>query len=101
MNASLEANAFARHLEGLDLRVPHLTQVLHFEEAVTATLSDGQTRIVEFEFEPLRLLRALAEGRLPDEPPQPGRFEIELTPDGPTAAVGLDVEDVQTAFPYH
>ncbi len=101
MYASLEADAFARHLEGLDLRVPHLTQVLHFEEAVTATLSDGQTRIVEFEFEPLPLLRALAEGRLPDEPPQPGRFEIELTPAGPTAAVGLDVEDVQTAFPYH
>jgi uncharacterized protein (UPF0276 family) len=101
MYASLEAEAFARHLEELDLGVPHLTQVLRFEQAVIATLGDDETRIVEFDFEPLPLLRALAEGRLPEEPPQAGRFEIELTPDGPTGAAGLDLEAVETAFPYH
>jgi uncharacterized protein len=101
MYASLEADAFARHLERLDLRVPHLIEVLRFEQAVTATLADGRTRVVAFEFEPLPLLRALAEGRLLDEPPQAGKFEIELTADGPTAAVGVDEEAFRAAYPYH
>jgi uncharacterized protein len=101
MYASLEADAFARHLEQLDLRVPHLTEVLRFEQAVMATLADGRTRVVAFEFEPLPLLRSLAEGRLLDEPPQAGRFEIELTADGPTAAGGVDEEALRAAYPYH
>ncbi len=101
MYASLEAEAFAGHLEQLDLRVPQLAQVLRFEQAVTATLTDGQTRVVAFEFEPLPLLRALAEGRLPEEPPQAGNFEIELTADGPTAAGAIDEEALRAAYPFH
>jgi uncharacterized protein len=99
--ASLEADAFATHMRGLDLGVPHLTEVLAFEEAVTATLTDDTPRVVKFGFEPLPLLRALAAGRLPDEPPRPGLFEIEITPDGPTAATGLELDEVEQAFPYH
>ena len=68
---------------------------------MTATLTDGQTRIVHFDFEPIPLLRALADGRLPDEAPQPGHFEIEVTPDGPSRASGLSLEDVQKAFHFH
>lgn len=101
MYASLEAEAFAKHLERLDLAVPHLGELLTFERAVTQTLTDGETRIVQFTVEPLPLLRALAEGRLPDEPPRAGRYEIELTPDGPAAATGLDMEELEAAFPYH
>lgn len=101
MYASVEAEAFARHLTQLDLQVPHLNALLRFEQAVTLTLTDEQTRVVTFDFEPLPLLRALAEGRLPDEAPQPGRFEIELTPDGPGASFGLDGEHVQSAYPFH
>jgi uncharacterized protein (UPF0276 family) len=101
MYASLEADAFAAHLRRLDLGVPHLAAILEFEQAVTATLTDGRARIVAFDVEPLPLLRALGAGRLPDEPPQPGRFEIELTPDGPIAASGLELGDVEAAFPYH
>jgi uncharacterized protein len=81
MFASLEAEAFGEYLEALDLRVPHVAKVLEFERAAAATLCDGRTRIVDFAFEPLPLLRALAEGRLPEGPGQPGRFEVELTPD--------------------
>ena len=99
--ASAEAAGFADHLRKLDLGVPHLDELLRFEEATTATLTDGQTRVVKFSAEPLPLLRALADGRLPDEPPQPGNFEIELTPDGPSAAAGLSVQDAAEAFPYH
>jgi hypothetical protein len=101
MYASLEADAFARYLCELNLGVPHLDELLRFEQAITATLTDGTTRVVEFAVEPIPLLRALAEGRLPDEPPQPGRYEIELTPDGPIGATGVDVQDVEAAFPYH
>jgi hypothetical protein len=71
MYATLEADAFGRYLDALALRVPHLAKLLEFERAATATLTDGKARVVPFDFEPLPLLRALAEGRLPDEPGQP------------------------------
>jgi hypothetical protein len=101
MYASAEAEAFAAHLGQLDLQVPQLAEVLRFEQAVTATLSDGQARVVSFGFEPLPLLRALAEGRLPTEPLQAGNFEIELTADGPTALGGTDGEALRAAYPFH
>ncbi len=99
--ASVEAEAFAAHLESLDLAVPHLLEVLRFEQAVTATLTDDRTRIATFDVDPLALLQALAAGRLPEAPPTPGRYEIELTADGPTGATGLDTHEIRAAFPYH
>jgi uncharacterized protein len=101
MYGSLEADAFGEYLERIDLRVPHLAKVLEFEQAVAATLADDQVRIVHFDFEPIPLLRALAEGRLPNAPSEPGNFEIELTADGPARVGGLDFEEVQQAFPFH
>jgi uncharacterized protein len=101
MYGALEAHAFAEHLERLDLQVPYLAKLLEFERAVQATLEDDRVRIVRFDFEPLPLLRALAEGRLPDAPAEPGDFEIELTPDGPGGVAGLDREEVERAFPFH
>lgn len=101
MYGSLEADAFAEYLARIDLGVPYLASILEFEQAVVATLADDRTRVVHFDFEPIPLLRALAEGRLPDAPLSPGRFEIALTADGP-AGVGLDLdEQVQEAFPFH
>ncbi len=88
MYASLEAEAFGRYLEQLDLKVPQLMAVLSFERAVLATLVDGRTRIVHFDFEPLPLLRALAEGRLPDGVGRAGLFEIEVTPETVAAVTG-------------
>ena len=81
MYASLEAEAFGAYLEALDLRVPHLASVLAFERASIASMIDGQTRVIRFGVEPLPLLRALAEGRLPAEPPEPGNFEVAVTGD--------------------
>jgi uncharacterized protein len=101
MYASLEAEAFAEHLEKLNLRVPHLSQLLAFERAVARTLSDGQTRVVHFDFEPIPVLRALADSRLPEEAPEAGNFEIEITPDGPTSASGITVDEAQKAFHFH
>jgi uncharacterized protein len=99
MYASVEAEAFARYLAALDLKVPHLANLLDFERAATATLTDGEARVVQFDFEPLPLLRALAEGRLPTELGQPGEYEIEVTPDGLVNTAGLD--GVQQSVPFH
>jgi hypothetical protein len=82
MFASLEAGAFGRYLDDLALGIPRLPAVLAFERAVLATLVDGQTRVVRFDFEPMPLLRALSEGRLPDEAGREGDYEIEVTADG-------------------
>ena len=79
--AALEAEAFADHLLRRCFAVPHLHQVLHYELALARTLIDGQPRVVPFDVEPMPLLRALAEGRLPNEVLQAGRFEVELLPD--------------------
>jgi uncharacterized protein (UPF0276 family) len=84
--ASAEADAFRRHLDGLDLDVPHLPPVLAFESAANATLLDGRPRLVPFPFDPLPVLRALAEGRLPDtDLVREGDYEVEVTPDGDAA----------------
>jgi uncharacterized protein len=101
MYASLEADSFTHYLETLNLQVPHLAKILEFEQAVTATNIDGSARVVHFDFEPLPLLRAIAEGRLPEGAPQQGDFEIELTPDGPESTVGPDLEAVRQASPFH
>ena len=98
---SLEADAFGRYLRLSGLQVPHLLNILEFEEATLATLSDDRTRVVKFEVEPLPLLRALAEGRLPTEIGRTGDFEIELNADGQPTMTGAEPEDVESAFPFH
>jgi uncharacterized protein (UPF0276 family) len=101
MFASLEAEAFGRYLGALELKVPQLAAVLSFERAVLATLVDGQRRVVPFEFEPLPLLRGLAEGRLPEKAGQAGAYEIELTPDGLADLKGRRLDDADAVFQFH
>ncbi len=99
--ASSEAEAFSDYLVALDLKVPQLAKVLEFERAVLATLTDGQPRVVAFDIDPLPMLRALAEGHLPDMSSQSGRFEIEVTPDGPIGTTGVDQEAIRQVYPFH
>jgi uncharacterized protein (UPF0276 family) len=87
--ANVEAEIFAHYLEQLDLQIPHLAKVIEFESAAAATAVDGEPRLVHFDFEPLPLMRALAEGRLPDEPGRLGNYEIEITPDDLGTATGF------------
>ena len=79
--AGTEARAFAHFIQELDVGVPQLAEVVEFELAVLETLLDARTRLVRFQFDPLPMLLALGDGRLPDEPGRVGRFEIEITPD--------------------
>jgi uncharacterized protein (UPF0276 family) len=93
MYGILEGQAFGDYLRSLDLRVPQLSAVLDFELAALATIADGRTRVASFGIEPIPLLRALAESRLPSDKLQAGRFEIELT--GQEATTTLDLEGLR------
>jgi uncharacterized protein len=99
--ASDEAEAFAQYLIDLDLTVPHLMKTLEFERAAIASLISGETRVVGFDFDPLPLFRALSAGRLPELVGRPGKFEIELNSDSLDSEIGLEMERVRYAFPFH
>lgn len=79
--ALLEAQVFAQHVETRGWKVPYLKQLLDYELAVAKTLIDMKPRVVQFPFEPMPLLRALADERMPDQLLQEGQFEIEILPD--------------------
>jgi hypothetical protein len=99
--AGSEANAFAEYVLAKNLRIPQLERVLEFERASLATLVDGASRVVRFDIDPLPMLRALAEGRLLENPGAPGNYEIEVTAEGPFAVHGLDAEAAREALPYY
>jgi uncharacterized protein len=99
--AAAEAEAFIAYLRAKNLRLPQLAKILEFEKAAMDTLLDGEPRVVRFSSDPFPLLRALAEGRLPEGIPRVGDYEIELKPEGPVMVTGIDLEQVRGAFPFH
>jgi len=99
--AASEAEAFIAYLRAKNLRLPQLAKILEFEKAAMDTLLDGRPRVVRFSSDPFPLLRALAEGRLPETIPQEGDFEIELKPEGAVTVSGIDLDHVRGAFPFH
>jgi len=62
---------------------------------------DVQERIVAFDFDPLSLLRALAEGRLLTIVGASGSFEIAVTPDGVSPDAQADRHGLMTAAKFH
>ncbi len=99
--AAAEAEAFIAYLRAKNLRLPQLAKVLEFEKAAMDTVLDGESRVVKFSSDPFPLLRALADGRLPEGIPQVGDYEIELKPEGPITVTGIDLERVHGVFPFH
>jgi len=99
--AGSEADAFADYLLSRGLHLPQLEAVLAFERAAIRTLQDGRPRTVPFGVAPLPLLHALADGVLPDEPGQPGEYEIEVRQDGPIHVRRTDAEAASLTFPFH
>ena len=99
--AGTEAEWFAEYLDALHLPVPRLAAILEFERAVLRTLEDQETRIVKFDFDPLPVFRALAEGRLPQDIPDSGNFEIEVTPDEPSGMIEYGDDGRRPLFPFH
>jgi uncharacterized protein (UPF0276 family) len=78
--ASEEVSNFSEYIKKENFNFPTLYSVLRYEEAVVATLMDGQGRVVQFEHDPIPLLRCLADGKLTDMNRQEGNYEIEITP---------------------
>jgi hypothetical protein len=96
--AASEAEAFCDYLQVKNLRLPNLAKIMEFEKAAKDTLVDGKPRVVRFSVDPFPMLRALAEGRLPDVIPQAGDYEIELSPDGPIHMTG---DREWPSLPFH
>ncbi|MBK8558330.1 MAG: DUF692 family protein [Lewinellaceae bacterium] len=80
--AAVEVEQFGAYLRSIGLEIPSLAAVLNFEEAAMHTMMDGTARTVSFDFDPLPLLRSLAEGTLPDMESQLGDYAITLTGEG-------------------
>ena len=92
-----EANSFYQYMLQLGLKVPSLSKIMEFENAVMNTLADDEVRIVEFDFNPFPLLESLAEKKLPERQAELGNYEIEITPDVYTSLA----ENGSYAFPFH
>lgn len=58
--------------------IPYLDEVLAFERALIQALVAQENHLVRFRHDPLPLLQALREGRLP-ESVAIGNYEIEIT----------------------
>ena len=99
--AASEAESFMAYLREKNVQWPQLAKVMEFEKAAMEVLLNGEPRVVKFTADPFPMLRALAEGRLPEVIPQEGDYEIELTPDGPVMVTGIDMEQIRGAFPFH
>jgi hypothetical protein len=84
--ASDEAAHLGTFLRAQAPLVPHLLEVLAFELAAQRMLIEGTAPHVCFSCDPLPLLAALGEGRLP-ETTSPGRFELVLEPPAPPPSV--------------
>ena len=99
--AAGEAESFMDYLRGKNVQWPQLAKVMEFERAAMEVILSGEPRVVKFTADPFPMLRALAEGRLPEIIPQEGDYEIELKPDGPITVTGMDMEQIRGAFPFH
>jgi len=76
--AMAEARAFAHWLRGRSISAPHLHSLLDYDLAMLGAGEADGPQPIRFDCEPLGLLRALGEGRLPEHL-KPGAFELELT----------------------
>lgn len=99
--AAAEAEAFMDYLRQKGFHMPQLDKVIEFERAAMQVVFDDKPRVVKFTADPFPMLRALAEGKLPDGLPELGDYEIELKPEGPITISGIDMDRVRGAFPFH
>jgi hypothetical protein len=76
---SKEAAHLGTYLRAQAPAVPYLEEVLAFELAAQKTLIEGSAPPVPFRCEPMRLLRALGEGKRPGPLPS-GHYELSIEP---------------------
>jgi len=76
-----EARRFAAFLRGRALNIPLLDELLHFDLAAIAAIVEGSVSRVSFSQDPLSVLGALAERRIPSHS-RPGLYYAELSSRG-------------------
>lgn len=77
---SSEADAFGAYLKSRNLQLDYLEEVLGFERAAIRALHERKPQLVKFPYEPMEVLEALGEGRIPSIVEQ-GDYEVKITPD--------------------
>jgi hypothetical protein len=82
MFASDEATGFAAFIKNLALDIRHLDEVLSFELGCQQVLIEGSPQEVRFTCDPMQLLNALGEGRLP-QAMTPGEYSLVIDPVSP------------------
>jgi len=65
--ASTEGANFISFIQRNNIEVVGLQEIIAFEKAYMSTLMDGEERVVNFPFDPLSFMKALAEGRKPHQ----------------------------------
>lgn len=75
-----EARGFAEWLVHGGTELPHADEIASFEIASVDVASSGQQRLVTFSCDPMTLLTALGEGRLPEALPE-GSYELTIEPE--------------------
>ena len=93
---SREARAFARYLSALDLSIPLLDQLLAYDVAVVAALTENASQQVRFCHDPRLVLACVADHRIPTALPE-GDFMVDVSPDGITFRAG-GVTDISIAL---
>ncbi|QLE01154.1 DUF692 family protein [Galbibacter sp. BG1] len=76
-----EAQNFAQYLENKAYKMPWLYRLLRYEVAILNSILRHTTEIVSFDVDPMPMLNALHEGKLPEMIGKSGDYEIEITPD--------------------
>jgi uncharacterized protein len=82
MFASDVASGFAAFIKNLALDIQHLDEVLSFELSCQQVLIEGSPQEVRFTCDPMQLLNALGEGRLP-QAMTPGEYSLVIDPVSP------------------
>lgn len=73
-----EVRQFARYLKKQQLDVPNLAEVINYELAFITSLQTGKVKKVRFSTDPISLLNALAEGKLPQSL-TPGKYVMKVS----------------------
>jgi len=76
----LEANAFVKWLDKDETLDPLLRALTEYDIAFLNIIREGLPQIVKFPGNPASVFEALAEARMPEQPPPP-TWEIEILPD--------------------
>ena len=76
--ASDEALGFAQYLDKIDLRIPHLKDVLEFEKSVIQSRLTGNTFVLKYSYDIISVLIALQRRQLPRARGK-GFYKIQIT----------------------